>query len=249
MPVMDMDFGTQAHLFCELSILAYFDLPGATMWGTQMGFTRITQTAIPNDLAVTIFSNDSDIIISFRGTQDFDNVEEDLAVELVADGDLQGKVHEGFLTSFNRIWEKLLPCIDARRHRVWVTGHSLGGALAAIAAVRAARREGANVDGLFTFGQPRVGSAAYTASLGIDSYRWVNHLDLVPALPPRFMGYSHFGKEFYIDRRGIVRERTTFNLFKRLIDRLYLTPTAIGDHNMLKYRAAILRTNQESIHG
>jgi predicted lipase len=69
-----------------------------------------------------------------------------------------------------------------------VTGHSLGGALAAICALDLVLSDittGENLE-LITFGEPRVGNAEYAAAMDKyvpQSYRVVNKRDLVPHLP------------------------------------------------------------------
>jgi hypothetical protein len=74
---------------------------------------------------------------------------------------------------------------------LFITGHSLGGGLATIAAYRLMKM-GLNVTGLYTFGSPRVGNGAFVRSFlklahrrtdgGI--YRFVNHNDAVARVPP-----------------------------------------------------------------
>ena len=72
---------------------------------------------------------------------------------------------------------------------LFITGHSLGGALAIIAAERLRRELKIEAAAVYTFGAPRVGSAAFAGSynacgLGDRSYRLIHGLDIVPTLPP-----------------------------------------------------------------
>jgi len=77
------------------------------------------------------------------------------------------------------------------------TGHSLGAALATLAAHH--RRPQA----VYTFGSPRVGDAAFLASFGGTAiYRVVNSRDLVATLPPARLGFSHVGELHYMTRDG-----------------------------------------------
>lgn len=247
-PIADLDFWAQSLLFVEASILAYLDMPDVTKWGTLMGFTRITQRVIPNDLAVTILSNETDIVVSFRGTQNLANIQENFDCDLTPDGTLHGKAHDGFLKSFDRIWPTVLPVLDSKK-KVWTTGHSLGGAMAAIACIRANHRAGPNLDGLFTFGQPRIGNFAYVGGVRTDTYRFVNNRDIIPSLPGKFMGFSHFGKEFFIDHKGNIAPRSLLSTCTRMsVGLLGLIPLVWDDHNIINYRKAILRLNQESAH-
>ena len=248
-PIADQAFEDKAHLFSELSICAYFNLEDAKKWAQVIGFTQIVQVSFRDDLTVTIFSTPSDIVLAFRGVQNLSNLEYVLKCDREADGVLTGKAHKGFLVSFNRVWPLIAPILDSTK-KVWATGHSLGGAMAAIAAVRAARREGPNLDGVFTFGQPRIGNGAYVSALGTDSYRWVNCHDPVPSLPTKWMGYAHFGKEFFIKHDGNVIERNPiFRLLTFLGSIINYAPHALDDHDVLQYRSAILRANIESANG
>jgi hypothetical protein len=70
-------------------------------------------------------------------------------------------VHEGFSRSSASVYQWILPIVqDAydRGKRIWVTGHSLGGANAMLTAARLHYGESINVTGVHTFGAPRVGA-------------------------------------------------------------------------------------------
>lgn len=87
-------------------------------------------------------------------------------------------VHSGFYVLFKRLWPRLIPELE-HLPRPWIfTGHSLGGALATIAALVA------GPDSVYTFGSPKIGNQAMADSLRtFHLYRVVNSLDLVPGLP------------------------------------------------------------------
>jgi hypothetical protein len=54
---------------------------------------------------------------------------------------------------------------------------------------------------LYTFGSPRVGDAAFVASMqGVNSFRYVDCCDVVARIPLEKMGFHHIGKPYYIDR-------------------------------------------------
>lgn len=85
-------------------------------------------------------------------------------------------------------------------YKLVVTGHSLGGALATIAAA-VLRSNGTSVD-MYTYGAPKVGLQALasylTDSTNGSNYR-VTHLnDPVPRMPPSLAGYRHHSPEYYI---------------------------------------------------
>ncbi|CAE6959747.1 mdlA [Symbiodinium microadriaticum] len=113
-------------------------------------------------------------------------------------------VHSGFADLFDELRRPLIS--DLRTlgcQNVTVTGHSLGAALAVLAAVDLAA-EGFTLGPVVTFGQPRVGNAAFAAALtsatsGAASVLWrvVHHHDPVPRLPLRVSGYMHPPTEIY----------------------------------------------------
>ena len=80
-----------------------------------------------------------------------------------------------------------------------VTGHSLGGAVAHLAAAYL-RREGYNCD-LYTYGSPRVGSKSFatfvTRQQGSE-FRITHEDDPIPRLPPIIFGYRHTSPEYWV---------------------------------------------------
>ena len=104
-----------------------------------------------------------------------------------------GRVHRGFLDAFAETSGRLDAIIRMKRpnQRLWLTGHSLGGALATLAA---AHVDSMPTQGLYTYGCPRVGDAKFAAALPRRSYyRFVHRDDWVPTVPPELLGYVHAG--------------------------------------------------------
>ncbi|KAI6225172.1 Lipase-like protein [Aphelenchoides fujianensis] len=99
-------------------------------------------------------------------------------------------------------------------YRVFITGHSLGGGLAAIAAgeLVGVERVAAERVVMLNFGQPRVGDREYARQyekLLPFAYRVVHANDLVPHVPPvAFDGYQHFRNEIFYDNS--MGERDSF---------------------------------------
>jgi triacylglycerol lipase len=119
----------------------------------------------------------------------------------------QGRVHSGFLEGFAAVEAGLLPALNqllAQQDRpIWYTGHSLGGALAHLAAVRFNRPAG-----LYTYGCPRVGDAAFVNACpaAVVAQRFCVLGDPVPLVPthapPTVAGlggaYLHAGNAFWL---------------------------------------------------
>ena len=110
------------------------------------------------------------------------------------------EVHTGFLGEINKIWPKILTNIqrDVGRLPLYVTGHSLGGAMATLAGMRHAFEK------VTTFGEPRVGIHIDKAFKSKSHTRYINGDDPVTKLPPElFYGYDHHGNPIHIaDRDG-----------------------------------------------
>ncbi len=87
-----------------------------------------------------------------------------------------------------------------------ITGHSLGGALAALTAHQIEKDSAGSVQAVFTFGMPRPGSAdfatGYNERLGERTYRLVHGEDLVPTVAPSFLGFQHLGRFLHCNRGG-----------------------------------------------
>ncbi|ORC84096.1 lipase, partial [Trypanosoma theileri] len=119
--------------------------------------------------------NEDRIVISFRGSQNIPNWISDLDFKQITypNATCEGcSVHRGFYHSFlslrNEMWEELQRLVaEYPRRPVLITGHSLGGAMAVLAAADFAAQAYAIGAGpqfeLYTFGAPRVGNEAFTA--------------------------------------------------------------------------------------
>jgi triacylglycerol lipase len=151
--------------------------------------------------------------LSFRGTSDVS--------EWVADIDAVpddyrpingfGQVHSGFQDVYELVRQNIaanLATATAGCDQILITGHSLGAALAVLAAPDVARTMPPNTiePRLVTFAGPRVGLSDFAANFnaGIEScFRVVNFLDIVPYLPPA--PYVHVGAQISVDSGGQVQ--------------------------------------------
>jgi hypothetical protein len=126
------------------------------------------------------------------------DVMSDINVKVGSDG-----IHCGFLQALDQatVWNDIQAYLTTLAGRsVWFTGHSLGAALATIAAARFAA--GGSVQGLYTFGSPRVGTAIFTRTVPGATWRIVNNQDVIARVPPTFLGYEHVGTLKSIDAKG-----------------------------------------------
>lgn len=128
-------------------------------------------------------------LIAFRGTEvaltDLTDVKTDLKAQLVP-GEGDEKVHQGFLEGFNRVRDQILADLKkfGGESPLYITGHSLGGALA----ILCTRYLGHDSHGAcYTFGGPRVGNLMVAEKIKTPIYRVVNAADIVPRLPPAWI--------------------------------------------------------------
>jgi hypothetical protein len=124
-------------------------------------------------------------------------------------------VHEGFAKAYNELEFELLEAFQQLScNRASVAGHSLGGAVAALAAFRLRTELKIPVSPVYLFAMPRVGNDAFvdhfvTAALEKGTlpaaWRIINDKDPIPRLPFSQLGYRHFPQEVYYARNAETR--------------------------------------------
>lgn len=164
-------------------------------------------------------------ILAFRGTEPVNFINWLTNADTRLRTFRHGQVHGGFYMNVEAIWADIVEAIEsaidplrspngqeagAHEHpkhpleALYLTGHSLGAAMAVIAAARIFTNEYAHwqplVRGVYTFGQPMVGDADfanhYSPKFGHMLHRHVYGYDLVPRLPPLSVGrFQHFGQQ------------------------------------------------------
>lgn len=183
---------------------------------------KLSNNFIGTDTQLLILKSENNLILSFRGTEidSFENLQTDLSFKKERWGYYFGSVHAGFLAAFKSIWPKLLKELERMESgpnmNLWITGHSLGGALAQLASLQImdlktmGRLKNIKARALYTFGSPRVGDQEHAEKVNafhkifkVGVYRIRNHLDLVSMLPTSwnipFGNYAHTNGLHYID--------------------------------------------------
>nr|AXY40399.1 lipase 1307 [uncultured organism] len=159
----------------------------------------------PRDLAILAFSGTDPMMI--------DDWIIDFTVHRNADG-----VHEGFHGAVQSIWKPIAKILgrdgEAGTRRILITGHSLGGALAVLAAHRLIKEgvvEPERLLGVYTYGMPRVGDAEFAANYAATgdlerrTYRFIHGEDIVPQVPPMEepFNFRHVGRSLQVAHGGL----------------------------------------------
>ena len=165
-----------------------------------------------------------------------------------------GKVHLGFLRALNAVWKDIKKVLKREQESskpLFVTGHSLGGALANLAVAWIINERLIKTNGLYTYGQPRVGDKEFADKFDSvfksRTFRFQNNEDAVP-LVPWASGYKHVGHCMYFDTFGNLKKDPKL-IFRRLEQGLNvavrsidlsgaikrLLPNALDDHETARY--------------
>ncbi|KAH6768578.1 alpha/beta-Hydrolases superfamily protein [Perilla frutescens var. frutescens] len=157
-------------------------------------------------------------VVAFRGTQEssLQNWVEDLfwkQLDSSYPGVDDAKVHHGFYSAYHNT--SLRPgVINAIKKvkalygdiNVFITGHSMGGAMASFCGLDLCLSLGEQNVQVVTFGQPRIGNSvfsSYYSQVVPNTIRVTNGHDIVPHLPPYYhhfpqKTYHHFPREVWL---------------------------------------------------
>jgi hypothetical protein len=172
------------------------------------------------------------VIVCYRGTKPLsalswgaDVLLQAPPIEIEFPGRMSSRyvIHGGFYRNMKATQPSIVRCLDRARagksifgdervekpmQALYITGHSLGGALASLLAISLVTRDcyeliASHLRAVYTFGQPMIGGPTFAAECNQHEFlrtgvlRYVNDRDVVSALPPRAAGsYAHFGRQF-----------------------------------------------------
>ena len=242
-----------AYCLAKLSELTYEDEAAKVIaTGQSWGFAK-DRCVFYNrgDTQAFIFHDDEKILVAFRGTEPThleDWMSDAKIRKTAAPG---GNVHRGFYGALMLVWHDMEQWLEGARRpeqSLWITGHSLGAALAALATASLLFSEAApRVNGLYTYGQPRCGSEPWAAAFNMrfkaQAFRVVNNNDVVTRVPPSNLNYSHIGQLKYIDADGRMHSDGDLSWWARFWDRVegrladfgHVGPDGIRDHSIATY--------------
>jgi len=204
---------TNAWWLAEASLLSYWldDDKAKEIYLKQAGL-QCVPISVRGTQCHLAFNGDF-AIVAFRGTQpdQWDDILHDSEF-LLSGWKRAGRVHQGFEESFEEICTPLRKAISdhAEGLPLWMTGHSLGAALAVLVADEMFDypKEQVDVRGVYTFGCPRVGDSDFTTSFNQRfqgrSFRYVDDHDVVTHVAPELLGYLHVNDQRWINQNGDV---------------------------------------------
>lgn len=203
-PVDLLDFGASAEGYSTRDATWMSEMSALAYWGPGLideqlhrwGYARIAAISDPaTDTSGFLAAKDKVLVLSFRGTSGFKNFLTDGDIRRVRADWAAGGLHQGFKTALDAVWPQITAKLgppSAQRSEIWLTGHSLGAALAQLAALRLSR-SGYRVHRVYTFGTPRIGDrdfvADYDRRLGAQTFPHVNAQDVVTRVPPSALGF------------------------------------------------------------
>jgi len=182
-----------------------------------------------------IATTDNFVVLAFRGTESTSvrDIKADCKATQTSCTS-GGKVHQGFNDAYELVANEIQDVLDSKPFNskpLFITGHSLGGALATIAAKRLSHQAG--IAGCYTFGSPRVGNTTWVSGLRTPVYRMVNAVDAVTMLPPGGetieVGAAILCKIPFCNGFGTMLQRR-FGGYLHSGDMRYLTNCASGDY-------------------
>ncbi len=276
-----------AQFLALASDLAYFaEAEGAEAFRSQLGLEAHLISV--GNTQVYVATNDEHIVVAFRGTESptcIDGLKDwlltdaanmliqpqgDLGTDFAAAG-VGAYWHDGFMRALACVWDPLVEKVQAELKKsdrpIWITGHSLGGALALLAAWRF-KRKFIPIHQIYTFGAPMVGNSQATEAIDRELpdrvFRYVNDQDPIPLLPTLSLlanAYSHCQKQIVLGIAVAAAEGsvTAVDFFKhwagkvtdgviqgKLLDDIWLgLKERVGAHAMEKYRNKVAELLQK----
>ncbi|MCT8138250.1 lipase family protein [Anaerobacillus sp. CMMVII] len=177
------------------------------------------------------------VVIAFRGTlSDPDWIADAEAFQdIFPYSESKGLIHHGFLSIYQSCREEIFKTYAriAPYKRLYITGHSLGGALATLHAMDVVENGHFPKVTMYNYASPRVGNKEFTHRFSTrvpDCIRFINSHDIIPMLPPqkiycpftkRSWNYQHVPKQVKFSlQAGSIRNNHALTTYKKGIQRL-----------------------------
>jgi pimeloyl-ACP methyl ester carboxylesterase len=233
-----MDLKT-AHALASASHAVYDSEEYCEQWAMASGYDEFHWIE-SFDTQAMVVANDHACVLAFRGTEptDIGDWMTDMDIRMVKDP--FGMVHQGFQEAYEIVEDEVREVInDMPGENLYITGHSLGGALATVAAAHLPPRWS-----VYNFGSPRVGDEDYAGNVSKrEFYRFTNNNDVVPRVPLSIR-FAHAGDNYHFTTfGGMLKNPKNWRLtYDRFVGRLrWGVVDGIRDHNMGTYAQLVYK--------
>ena len=210
---------------CDLAYLPEFDARRRYLEQTNLAARLISF----DNTQAYVCQNSESIVVAFRGSERPSSLdgfkdwlltnarnflvlpEGRIGTDFAAAG-VGARFHRGFMSALAEVWDPLYAAVDEafkkQQRPIWITGHSLGGAIALLAAWRF-HQQFLPVHRICTFGAPMIGNQAaadaYAREFPGKIIRYVDFSDMVPRLPATSLlnnSYNHVQREIILGGEG-----------------------------------------------
>ena len=190
-------------LFCQIAYQPPVDAKDSLQ---KLGVDSVETIADGSMIGYVIAIADMTVVV-FRGTDD--NFDWFCNLNNFTTPTPQGPIHRGFQKAYLPLKPQIIKLLSRQQPKqLWLTGHSLGGALAVVCGHDLIDNEQLDVQGVITFGQPMIASeqlAIHLDRVFLGRFaHFVNESDIVPRVPP-FL--KHCGSLVWFTQDGIRRSR------------------------------------------
>lgn len=224
-----MNIKKQIQITAGLSLFAYdASFPG---WSVQALEKKLIEDGFENfrwiekkktDTQCFVCSKGGYVYLTFRGSSTDADWDTNFDIEQIPC--MWGYLHKGFEADIRSVYWTAKNTINRPCHKnkkLIITGHSQGAGVASIMGI-ALLEVGDPVGAVIHFGGPRVADSFCATHIDKNFpdifHRVVNNNDVVTRIPPRIMGYRHFGKLHYFKGNGAYTD--DISEWKRFLDRL-----------------------------
>jgi len=188
-----------AMWMAEMAVLAYHDEHAVrsqlALWDYPVDASFRWIEDLNSGTQGFVVWNQTRVILAFRGTKGFKDMKTDLLIRRKRVPWVAGGVHRGFSAALDAVWTQVESSLEdgLGGRKLFITGHSLGAALAQLAAIRL-HGSGKTITSVYAFGSPLIGdddfSSVYDAALAARTFPHINYQDAVTRIPPRWLGFS-----------------------------------------------------------
>lgn len=184
-----------AGTLARLAQSVYLESDEMGLFAQDLGFSEFDWIESA-DTQAAVLETDRQRALVFRGTSNVHDWLTNLDAWRGTREEFVGEVHQGFYDALMIVLDDIVPLVQKDHKTLYITGHSLGGALATLA-------KGIFPHGrLYTFGSPRVGDKEFAESIDNlgHNFRFTNNNDIVPRVP--FGDYKHAGVNYHFTHTG-----------------------------------------------